>query len=162
VSARQEVSEARLRSLRWKKKPKYCSGWFVMREKHCFGWRKKPKKPDYKRSEQSLREKYSACSLVDLSQGLSASQQYFSLILNQPWLISQSSRNEEAVCLLVSARPYQPANSIFLSQQISTNWAYQPANRLTISVKFLQILNQAANTMIFLFWKRNLVSALNG
>ena len=40
------------RSLRWKKKLKHCSRWFVVREKHCSGWKKKPNKPDDKRSEQ--------------------------------------------------------------------------------------------------------------
>ena len=42
----------RSRSLRWKNKPKHCSGWFVVKEKHCSDWKNKLKKIDYKRSEQ--------------------------------------------------------------------------------------------------------------
>ena len=45
--------------------------------------------------------------------------------------------HNQPVRSLVSARAYQPANSIFLSQQISTSRAYQfrnqPANKLNIS-----------------------------
>ena len=39
------------RSLCWKNKPKHCSGWFVVREKYCSGWKNKLKSTDYKRSE---------------------------------------------------------------------------------------------------------------
>ena len=42
----------RPRSIRWKNKPKHCSGWFIMREKHCSSWKNKLKKTDYKRREQ--------------------------------------------------------------------------------------------------------------
>ena len=35
----------------------------------------------------------------------------------------------QPVRLLVSARAYQPANSVFLSQQTSTSRAYQPRNQ---------------------------------
>ena len=44
----------RPRSLRWKNKPKHCSGWFVVRKKYCFGWKNKLKKTDYKISEPDL------------------------------------------------------------------------------------------------------------
>ena len=37
--------------LHWKNMSKHCSGWFVMREKYCFGWKNKLKSMDYKRSE---------------------------------------------------------------------------------------------------------------
>jgi len=43
---------------------------------------------------------------------------YVSVVLSEP------------VRLLVSARAYQPANSVFLSQQTSTSRAYQPKNQL--------------------------------
>ena len=38
-------------------------------------------------------------------------------------------RVSQPVRLLVSARAYQPANSVFLSQQNSTSRAYQPKNQ---------------------------------
>ena len=40
-------------------------------------------------------------------------------------------RGIQHVRLLVSARAYQPANSVFLSQQTSTSRAYQPRNQPT-------------------------------
>jgi len=38
----------------------------------------------------------------------------------------QPSMFNQPVRLLVSAKAYQPANSVFLSQQTSTSQAYQP------------------------------------
>jgi len=35
----------------------------------------------------------------------------------------------QPVRLMVSAKAYQPANSVFLSQQTSTSWAYHPRNQ---------------------------------
>ena len=52
----------RSRSLRWKNKPKHCSGWFVAREKYYFSWKNKLKSTDYKTSEQDLIYKQSALS----------------------------------------------------------------------------------------------------
>ena len=46
----------------------------------------------------------------------------------------------QLIRLLVSARTYQPANSVFLSQQTSTSRAYQPRN-------------QPANRLIVWSWK---------
>ena len=43
--------------------------------------------------------------------------------------------HKQPVRLLVSARAYQPANSVFLSQQISTSRAYQPRNQLANRLK---------------------------
>ena len=44
-------------------------------------------------------------------------------------LTCQNAEHIQLVRLLVSARAYQPANSVFLSQQISTSRAYQPRNQ---------------------------------
>ena len=56
----------RLRSLRWKNKPKHYSGWFVVREKYYSDWKNKLKSTDYKRSEQAK-----WCSRVQLADGCS-------------------------------------------------------------------------------------------
>jgi hypothetical protein len=40
-------------SLRWKFMSKSTVRWFIVREKHCSGWKNKLKSTDYKTSEQS-------------------------------------------------------------------------------------------------------------
>jgi len=41
----------------------------------------------------------------------------------------QAGCSIQAICLLVSVRAYQSANSVFLSQEISTSQTYQPKNQ---------------------------------
>ena len=50
-------------------------------------------------------------------------------MLSECAFCSSVKPNIQPVRLLVSARAYQPANSVFLSQQTSTSRAYQPRNQ---------------------------------
>ena len=49
--------DTRSHSLRRKNEPKYYSSWFVVREKHCSGWKNKLKSMDCKTNEQDQDEK---------------------------------------------------------------------------------------------------------